>query len=230
MQKVIITIIIGAIVLVSASCQKQNTTTTSSELTNLKDSASYAMGIIIAQQYLNDNVDTIMNRELTLKGINDLLKNDTSLLSFEEAKEAINVYIRQITDEKYENVKKAGKDFLSENLANTGVIQTISGLQYKVLKEGNGSEHPSITDNVIIKFEGRKIDGTTIGSTGDKALENSLMALPKGLAEGITQMTPGAKYQFYIPYELAFGENGYQSVEPYSTVIFDVELLEIVKK
>jgi len=230
MQKVFLTIIIGAIVLVSVSCQKQNTTTTPSELTNLKDSASYATGIIIAKKYLDDNNDSILNRELTLKGINDVLKNDTSLLSFKEAEEAINVYMRQIIDEKYEYVKKASNDFLSENLANTGVIQTISGLQYKVIKEGNGSEHPSITDNVIIKFEGRKIDGTIIGGTGDNALENNLMALPKGLAEGITQMTPGAKYQFYIPYELAFGENGYKSVEPYSTVIFDVELLEIVKK
>ena len=117
-----------------------------------------------------------------------------------------------------------------KNLSNTGIIQTTSGLQYKVIAEGNGKDHPSVSDNVTIKFEGRKIDGTLFGSTGDTPSENNLMSLPRGLAEGITLMTPGAKYKFFIPYYLAFGETGYQTVEPYSTVIFDVELIEIVKK
>jgi FKBP-type peptidyl-prolyl cis-trans isomerase len=188
------------------------------------------MGIMLAQQYLDEQMDTLLNRELTLNGITDVLKHDTALLSQDEVTDVMSAYSRHIMDVKYGGIKKAGEDFLSENLSNTGINQTTSGLQYKVLEEGDGSAHPSISDNVVIKFEGWKIDGTLFGSTGDKPSENSLMSLPRGLAEGILLMTPKAKYKFFIPYYLAFGEAGYQTVEPYSTVIFDVELLEIVKK
>ena len=229
MRKVFFTLIVVATVLFSASCERQSQPATS-QLTNLKDSASYAMGIMLAQQYLDEQMDTLLNRDLTLNGIIDVMKHDTALLTQDEAAEAMNIYSRQILDIKYSGIKKAGEDFMSENLSNTGIIQTTSGLQYKVLEEGDGSAHPSVSDNVIIKFEGRKIDGTLFGSTGDKPSENSLMNLPRGLAEGILLMTPKAKYKFFIPYYLAFGETGYQTVEPYSTVIFDVELLEIVKK
>ena len=228
MRKVFFTLIVVATVLFSASCERQNQPATS-QLTNLKDSASYAMGIMLAQQYLDEQMDTLLNRELTLNGIIDVMKHDTALLTQEEAAEAMNIYSKQILDIKYSGIKKAGEDFMSENLSNTGIMQTTSGLQYKVLAEGDGSAHPSISDNVVIKFEGRKIDGTLFGTTGDTPSENNLMSLPRGLAEGILLMTPKAKYKFFIPYYLAFGETGYQTVEPYSTVIFDVELLEIVK-
>jgi len=229
MRKVIITIIVSAIVLLSASCGRQNPPA-SSKLTNLKDSASYAMGVMLAQQYLDEQMDTLMDRDLTLNGITDMMKSDTSLLTYDEAVDVMNTYSRQIIDIKYGDIKKEGEDFLRNNLSNTGIIQTTSGLQYKVLEEGDGSAHPSVSDNVVIKFEGRKINGDLFGSTGDKPSENNLMSLPRGLAEGITLMTPNAKYKFYIPYYLAFGETGFQTVEPYSTVIFDVELIEIVKK
>ena len=229
MRNTFFTFIIATIVLFSTSCERQSQPATS-QLTNLKDSASYAMGIMLAQQYLDEQMDTLLNRDLTLNGIIDVMKHDTALLTQDEAAEAMNIYSRQILDIKYSGIKKAGEDFMSENLSNTGIIQTTSGLQYKVLEEGDGSAHPSVSDNVIIKFEGRKIDGTLFGSTGDKPSENNLMSLPRGLAEGILLMTPKAKYKFFIPYYLAFGETGYQTVEPYSTVIFDVELLEIVKK
>ena len=229
MRKVFFTLIVVATVLFSASCERQSQPATS-QLTNLKDSASYAMGIMLAQQYLDEQMDTLLNRELTLNGIIDVMKHDTALLTQEEAAEAMNIYSKQILDIKYSGIKKAGEDFMSENLSNTGIMQTTSGLQYKVLAEGDGSAHPSISDNVVIKFEGRKIDGTLFGTTGDTPSENNLMSLPRGLAEGILLMTPKAKYKFFIPYYLAFGETGYQTVEPYSTVIFDVELLEIVKK
>ena len=229
MRKVFFTLIVVATVLFSASCERQSQPATS-QLTNLKDSASYAMGVILAQQYLDEQMDTLLNRELTLNGIIDVMKHDTALLTQDEATDAMSIYSRQILDIKYSGIKKAGEDFLSENLSNTGIMQTTSGLQYKVLSEGDGSAHPSISDNVVIKFDGRKIDGTLFGSTGDIPSENNLMSLPRGLAEGILLMTPKAKYKFFIPYYLAFGETGYQTVEPYSTVIFDVELLEIVKK
>ena len=108
MRKVFFTFIVAIIVLLSASCERQNPPA-SSKLTNLKDSASYAMGIILAQQYLDEQMDTLMNRDLTLNGITDLMKNDTSLLSHDEAVEAISAYSRQIIDLKYGNIKKEGE-------------------------------------------------------------------------------------------------------------------------
>ncbi len=229
MQKAIITIISVATILLSASCNKTKNPA-SSKLTNLKDSASYAMGIILGHQYMDEQMDTLLNGELTLNGITDLMKYDTTLLSVEEAANVMRDFSRVIMDQKYGANKKAGEDFLVKNQSNTGVNLTPSGLQYSVITEGNGSAHPSYNDIVKIKFKGYKIDGTLFGDTGETPIETNFMNVPKGVAEGILLMTPGAKYKFYLPYYLAFGEAGYQTVEPYSTVIFDVELVEIVKK
>ena len=228
MRKVSIIILVSAIVLLSASCERQNPPA-SSKLTNLKDSASYAMGIILAQQYLDEQMDTLMNRELTLNGITDLMQNDTSLLSHDEAVDAISAYSHQILDIKFNGIKKDGEEFLRRNLEKTGIIPTRSGLQYEVIEEGNSNEHPSVSDNVVIKLKGTKIDGSVFLSSNDKAFETNFRSMPSGLIDGILLMTPGAKYKFYLPYTLAYGESGYQTVEPYSTVIFDVELIEIVK-
>ena len=228
MRKVSAIVIISAIVLLSASCERQNPPA-SSKLTNLKDSASYAMGIILAQQYLEEQMDTLMNRDLTLNGITDLMQNDTSLLSHDEAVDAISAYSRQILDIKFSGIKKDGEEFLRKNLEKTGIIPTRNGLQYEVLEEGNSNEHPSVSDNVVIKLKGTKIDGSVFLSSNDKAFETNFRSMPSGLIDGILLMTPGAKYKFYLPYTLAYGESGYQTVEPYSTVIFDVELIEIVK-
>ena len=129
MRKVSAIVIISAIVLLSASCERQNPPA-SSKLTNLKDSASYAMGIILAQQYLEEQMDTLMNRDLTLNGITDLMKNDTSLLSHDEAVDAISAYSRQILDIKFSGIKKDGEEFLRKNLEKTGIIPTRNGLQY----------------------------------------------------------------------------------------------------
>ncbi len=212
----------------SVSCGRQEQPATS-KLTNLKDSASYAMGIMLAQEYLGGNQDSLMSKELTLNAIKDLMEHDTSLLSTDEVSDVISAYSRMIIDEKFGSIKKAGEDFLADNLANSGIIQTTSGLQYQILKEGNGLQHPSFSDKVLIQFEGRKIDGTVFVNTGNKPVEYSLANLPRGLAEGIILMTPGAKYKLFLPYYIGFGETGYQTVEPYSTIIFDVELIEIVK-
>lgn len=229
MQKAIITILSVATILLTVSCNRTENPA-SSKLTNLKDSASYAMGIMLGHQYMDEQMDTLLNSELTLNGITDLMKYDTTLLSLEEAANVMRDFSRVIMDQKYGAIKKAGEEFLAKNQSNTGINLTPSGLQYSVIKEGNGSAHPSYNDNVKIMFKGYKLDGTLFGDTGETPIETNFMNVPKGVAEGVLLMTPGAKYKFYLPYYLAFGEAGYQTVEPYSTVIFDVELVEIVKK
>ena len=229
MRKFLLSVISVATILFLVSCNQAEKPATS-KLTNLKDSASYAMGIMLGHQYLDEQMDTLLNGDLTLNGITDLMKYDTTLLSLEEAANVMRDFSLEIMEQKYGAIKKAGEDFLVKNQSNTGVNITRSGLQYSVITEGNGSAHPSYNDVVKISFKGYKLDGTLFGDTGAAPIETTLVNVPKGVAEGILLMTPGAKYKFYLPYYLAFGEAGYQTVEPYSTVIFDVELVEIVKK
>ncbi|MCF0207748.1 MAG: FKBP-type peptidyl-prolyl cis-trans isomerase [Bacteroidales bacterium] len=228
MHRVFLSIVIVATILLSTSCNHADNVA-KSNLTNLKDSASYAMGIMLAQQYLDEQMDSLLDRSLTINGITDLMKHDTTLLTHDEATAAIEDYTRYIIDTKYSKNIQIGKDFMAENLANTGVMQTANGMQYSVIKEGNGKVHPSVSDQVLISLEGTKIDGTVFGTSGDKPAVYDFGSLPRGLVEGILLMTPGAKYKFVLPYYLAFGENGYQNIEPYSTVIFTVELFEIIK-
>lgn len=227
MYKNITVLVLSVIVVLLTSCNRQESPA-SSKLTNLKDSASYAMGVMIAQQYIKQDIDSLMDRQLTFSGITDILQHDTCLLSQAELTAAVSAYSQKIIEEKYNSVKIAGEEFLANNLTNTGIIQTANGMQYKVEKEGNANEHPSISDNINMQFVGKKIDGTVFGNSGSKTTY-SISSLPRGLADGILLMTPGAKYTFYLPYYLAFGETGYQTVEPYSTVIFEVELINIEK-
>lgn len=228
MRKIFIVVVLLVIASLTISCGHRQTAA-SSKFVDLKDSASYAMGVMLAQQYITEGADTIMNRTLTLNGFVDVMNFDTCLLTQAELTEVVSAYSQQIITTQYGSVREEGEKFLSANITNTGIIQTVSGLQYKVEKDGNGIDHPSITDNIVLRFEGKKIDGTVFGTSGDKENIYNVSSLPRGLAEGVLLMTPGAKYTFYLPYYLAFGEAGYQIVEPFSTVIFEVELIEIKK-
>jgi FKBP-type peptidyl-prolyl cis-trans isomerase FklB len=131
---------------------------------------------------------------------------------------------------KYGNSKEEGEQFLAENALREGVITTPSGLQYLVIKEGKGA-NPSATDKVKVHYEGTLIDGTIFDSSIKRGTpaEFPLNQVIAGWTEGLQLMSKGAKYRFFIPYELAYGEGGTQSIMPYSVLIFDVELLDIVK-
>jgi FKBP-type peptidyl-prolyl cis-trans isomerase len=128
-----------------------------------------------------------------------------------------------------ENTKK-GEEFLAENKKKDGVKVTASGLQYKVIKQGNGPK-PKLTDKVKVNYRGTLIDGTEFDSSYKRGTptEFPLNGVIKGWTEGIQLMPVGSKYEFYIPAELAYGARGPQTVGPNQTLIFEVELLEIVK-
>jgi FKBP-type peptidyl-prolyl cis-trans isomerase FklB len=129
-----------------------------------------------------------------------------------------------------DETKAAGLAFLEENKKKEGVKVTPSGLQYLVIKEGKGAK-PSATDKVKVHYEGTLIDGTIFDSSIKRGTpaEFPLNQVIAGWTEGLQLMSKGAKYRFFIPYELAYGEGGTQSIMPYSVLIFDVELLDIVK-
>ena len=123
-----------------------------------------------------------------------------------------------------------GREFLEENAKNDSVVQTESGLQYMVLKEGTGAK-PGPTDNVTVHYTGRLLDGTVFDSSvdGEPATFPLNRVIP-GWTEGLQLMSEGAKYRLFIPSELAYGENGAgDKILPNSTLIFDVELIKVEK-
>ena len=124
-----------------------------------------------------------------------------------------------------------GREFLEENAKNDSVVQTESGLQYMVLKEGTGAK-PGPTDNVTVHYTGRLLDGTVFDSSVERG-EPATFPLNKvipGWTEGLQLMSEGAKYRLFIPSELAYGENGAgDKILPNSTLIFDVELIKVEK-
>ena len=127
--------------------------------------------------------------------------------------------------------RDAGIKFLKENATKDGVITTASGLQYKVLVKGEG-EVPQKTDKVLVNYEGRLVDGTVFDASakhGDKPASFRADQVIKGWTEALTMMPVGSKWQLYIPQELAYGERNMGNIKPYSTLIFDVELVGIDK-
>ena len=127
--------------------------------------------------------------------------------------------------------KKKGEDFLSENAKKQGVVTLPNGLQYKVITEGKG-EKPKATDRVTVKYEGKSIDGKVFDSSYKRNPQTTTFGLNqviKGWTEALQLMPVGSKWQLYIPYELAYGERQAGQIPPYSTLVFDLELVSIVK-
>ena len=198
---------------------------------NTPQGTAYIVGMQIAQMVnqrilpgtreelksAKDSIDAAMFS----RGFVAALANDTTLFSVKKAGEF-----------KTQILAGAGEKFLAENAKKPGVKVLPSGLQYKVIKAGQG-EVPKATDEVEVIYEGRLIDGTVFDATskhgGAKTDKFRAGNLIKGWTEALTTMPVGSKWQLYIPYELAYGERQAGQIPPYSTLIFDLELVSIVK-
>ncbi|MBQ0033989.1 MAG: FKBP-type peptidyl-prolyl cis-trans isomerase [Bacteroidales bacterium] len=142
-----------------------------------------------------------------------------------------NQFIQQAIDNiKYGDVKAEGERFLAENKLKEGVVTTESGLQYEVIKEGKGAK-PVATDRVKVHYHGTLIDGTVFDSSVERGepIVFGLNQVIAGWTEGVQLMSVGSKYRFFIPQELAYGSRQAGQIPPYSTLIFEVELLGIEK-
>jgi len=195
---------------------------------NKIDSASYSFGFKIAQGLKSDGVDSL-NYQLFSKALEDVFKGGQTLVNDEEAYKAINVFLTEKREIYVKKVTEEGKKFLEENKNKPNVKTTESGLQYEVITLGNGVK-PKATDQVTVHYKGTLLNGKQFDSSYDRGepVTFPLNQVIPGWTEGVQLMPIGSKYKFYIPYNLAYGERGAgQDIPPYSTLIFDVELLKI---
>lgn len=191
------------------------------------DKVSYALGMSIGHQLQQMNA-TDLNIDDFAQAITDVFNGDAKL-SDAEAKAAVQDFFSRKAEEQAKAAKAEGENFLAENAKKEGVKTLPSGLQYKVLREGYGRK-PSATDKVECHYEGTLINGEVFDSSyrrGETATFG-LNQVIKGWTEGLQLMQEGAKYRFFIPYNLAYGEHGAgQSIPPYAALIFDVELIKV---
>ena len=207
---------------------------------------AYLVGTSIAQQ-LNDRLLPSISKEFQdspdsikaaffYKGFTDALLQDTTFFKVADAGVMVNAKAeaaKAARDEKlYGANRKAGEEFLKENAKKDGVICLPSGLQYKVLIQGSGAV-PGRDDKVQVNYEGRLIDGTVFDASknhGDKPSEFRPTEVIKGWTEALTMMPVGSKWQVYIPADLAYGNRDAGQIKPYSTLVFDIELVGIVNE
>ena len=201
------------------------------------DKLSYAMGLNIGLQLKQMGLGNRLEVKDFGDAVNDILQGNAMKLDPDEANSLLNNFFTEL--EKEQNAKNAeagkaakseGEKFLAENAKKPGVVVTASGLQYEVLNEGSGRS-PKATDVVRCHYHGTLIDGTVFDSSyqRNQPADFGLNQVIAGWTDGVQLMKEGAKYRFYLPYNLAYGEHGAgASIPPYAALIFDVELLKVL--
>lgn len=193
------------------------------------DKVSYALGIGIGRQLADMGANDIVTEDFAA-AMKDVLTGAQLQIDETEAQAMVQEYLQRKGEERLKNVKAEGEAFLAENAKKEGIVTLPSGLQYQVLQEGNGKS-PKATDQVKCHYEGTLINGQVFDSSykrNEPAVFPLNQVIP-GWTEGLQLMQEGAKYRFYIPYILAYGESGAGgSIPPFATLIFDVELLEVM--
>jgi FKBP-type peptidyl-prolyl cis-trans isomerase FklB len=210
-----------------------NATAQKSKFATSEDSLSYALGVANYQHYVADSIN--INTKMFTKGMTDASK-DKALMNDTTASAFIVKYMQRRERERlmveYGPQIEAGRKYLSENGKAEGVVMLPSGLQYKVITQGTGAT-PGPEDIVKVQYTGTTISGTKFDSSYDRGEPASFRVsnVIRGWVEGLQLMKEGSKYMLYIPSDLAYGERGAGSIiKPFETLIFEVELLEIIKE
>ena len=198
-------------------------------MNELKEKVSYAVGMSIAESLKSQKLDKL-DLNMLKNGIEDVFENNTFKVNPSEANELIKSYMDEANNAAYGEIKQKGIDYLKENQKRSEIKTTESGLQYEILTEAEGAR-PSSTDNVTVHYHGTLIDGTVFDSSVERGTPASFgvhQVIP-GWTEALQLMNVGSKYRLHIPQELAYGANPHPGgpIEPFSALIFDVELLSI---
>lgn len=193
------------------------------------DKVSYALGLSIGQNFLSSGFENIQYDDF-LSGLKAVMQEEKPELSFEEAKTIINQYFVELQQKAIRLNKEAGEEFLKINGHKAGVVTLESGLQYEVIKQGEGKK-PQLKDTVRCHYHGTLINGVVFDSSMDRGepAEFPLQGVIKGWTEVLQLMPVGSKWKVTIPSDLAYGDRGAgQKIQPGSTLIFIIELLDIV--
>jgi FKBP-type peptidyl-prolyl cis-trans isomerase FklB len=200
------------------------------------DKVSYALGLGIGQQLAQMGAQELDINDFA-QAIKDVISGAELKVQHREAQQIVQEYFarqeQKLNAQRAEQGKAqkvAGEKYLQENAKKEGVVTTKSGLQYKVLSEGSGKQ-PTAKDTVMCHYEGFLIDGTVFDSSVQRGEPATfpLQQVIAGWTEGLQLMKEGAKYRFFIPYRLGYGEGGAgASIPPFATLIFDVELIQVV--
>lgn len=202
----------------------------------IMDKKSYALGMSIANSLIQSKVKNI-DFESFKSGVQDIMSGKEPSVPYKEAEKILDEYFAALEAEQAaamaeigESMKEEGSEFLKKNKNNSGVIELPSGLQYKILKESDG-DLPTLKSKVKCHYEGRFINGQIFDSSykrGEPAVFGVTQVI-KGWTEALQLMSKGSKWELYIPYNLAYGETGsHGSIPPYCTLIFTVELIDIL--
>jgi len=191
-------------------------------LEEAKEIVSYGIGFRLGKQ-LKD--DSSLDHEIVVKSITEVFKGEAS----EPNEETFQKAAAMVQEESTKELRAASDAFIAENKGKEGIQVTDSGLQYRVIEEGAG-ESPKVSDQVVVHYTGKLVNGSVFDSSvkrGEPARFGVNQVIP-GWVEGLQLMKVGAKYEFFIPQELAYGEQGSQgAIPPYSALVFEVELIEI---
>lgn len=193
------------------------------------DKISYALGVSLGNNLKNSGFEGLDYQKLA-DGIKHVIQKEKLEMSIQEAQAIINDYFQQLQEKAFEQNIKEGKNFLAENAKRAEVKTTASGLQYEIIKEGKG-QTPAASDRVKVHYHGTLINGNVFDSSvnrGEPATFGVTQVI-QGWVEALQLMPVGSRWKLYIPSELAYGAQGAgQSIAPHTTLIFEVELLDIV--
>ncbi|MEA5259128.1 FKBP-type peptidyl-prolyl cis-trans isomerase [Arcicella aquatica] len=206
-----------------------HTTAHSVSLASLKDSASYGLGILVAQNFKMQNIE--INAELLQKGFNEVMKGAPTPITDMQANQLLQKYMQKEQSKQFEPNRLAGEKFLADNKKKDGIVTLASGLQYQILKKGDGPI-PIASDKVKTHYHGTLIDGTVFDSSVDRGepISFPVTGVIQGWVEALQLMPVGSKWKLFVPYELAYGTRGSgPTIKPYSALVFEVELLGIEK-
>lgn len=196
----------------------------------IMDKFSYAIGLGIGQNLLSMGAQGI-NVEDFAQAIADVLNRKETAITHNEARDIVNQYFAELEAKMNAETIEKGKAFLAENAKREGVVTLPSGLQYEIIKEGNGIK-PNANDQVKCHYEGTLIDGTLFDSSIKRGQPTvfGVSQVIKGWVEALQLMPEGSKWKLYIPSELGYGsQQAGELIPPYSTLIFEVELIKVIK-
>ena len=194
------------------------------------DRLSYALGLSIAQNFIGSGIKEINSQDFA-EALDAVYKGKEKKMSFDEAKKVVTSFFEDLEAHAGEENARLGKEFLAKNAEQPDVKVTASGLQYQVIKEGDGVK-PGENDSVTVHYTGRLIDGTVFDSSVERG-EPATFGVKQviaGWTEALLMMSEGSAWRLFIPAELAYGNRGTGPIQPGSTLIFDVQLIKVNKK